>query len=275
MSVIITHQTVASDPQDPKIDDGDWNAAHVVDDPDTLLGARNEVYCPCTVVANSYVNFVARAETSGTNSAVAGASASDLGDALWMDSNGGAVQLRRGTTATGRAHCTFSTQPGSSTFRYFRPSSGQPWILGAAVIVSDRPDSTNDVVIRIGFQFINSTADPADPMAQFVVDRTLNGGTTWHVQARATTGGSRTTVNTGVGVNRASDATPAWNRMRLIWAPGSLGWWIDGESGAITTNVPDTMLGCGLNIVGIAGTAHRDLFWAGSRLWQPRTTRRW
>lgn len=240
-------------------------------DPDYIT----ELLCPCTVVANSFVNMIARSDSTGTGSTVASANASDLADALWIDGGGGAAQLRRGTTSTGRAHCLFAANPGSTTFRYFRPTSGQPWIFGAAVIASHRPDTTDDFVLRVGFQFVNNSADPNDPMAQFVVDRTLNSGSTWHVQARATTGGSRTTVDTGVGVNRTSDSTPAWNRMRLTWEPGSLKWWIDGESGEITTNVPDTMLGCGVNINGIAGTAQRDLFWGGGRLWRPRTTRRW
>lgn len=238
---------------------------------------RNEVICPCTVVANSYVNMIARTESGGTGAVVAGAGAAALGEALFRDSNGGAVMLSSGTTATGRAHCIYANASGAHTFRYFRPSVGAPWNAGFVVIGTHRPDATEDFVFRIGFQFIASIADPNDPMAQFVVDRTLNNGDTWHVQARATTGGARTTVNTGVGVNRSSDASPAWNRMRLIWrvSPAELEWWIDGVSGTITTNVPDAMLGCGVNIVKIAGTTDRRLFWCDGRMWQPRATRKW
>lgn len=238
---------------------------------------RNEVICPCTVVANSYVNMIARYESVGTGSSVFGASAADLGEALFRDSNGGAAVLSSGTTTTGRAHCVYANASGSTTFRYFRPSVGAPWNAGFVVIGTNRPDATEDFVFRIGFQFINNSADPNDPMAQFVVDRTLNNGDTWHVQARATTGGARTTVDTGVGVNRTSDASPAWNRMRLIWrvSPAELEWWIDGVSDTITTNVPDTMLGCGVNIVKVAGTTDRRLFWGDGRMWQPRATRKW
>jgi hypothetical protein len=50
MALIITHSTVASDPQTPLLDDGDWNAEHTIVGLDDLLNAKADI---TTVVLKS------------------------------------------------------------------------------------------------------------------------------------------------------------------------------------------------------------------------------
>lgn len=212
MALTITHATVASDPQVPLLDDGDWNANHVVTgtiDIADVTGLQTEL--------DSKLEDITGLITQGTNVTITGSGTA--GSPYNISASGGGSSAFNAITTGTNTTATMTVGTGGSI-----TVSGSGTVLATSVVVADAAADTTTFVMLAGSATGNL---PVLTDAGFAYNASTNIATV-NISGNATTvttnanltgdvtsTGNATAIAAGVIVNADINASAAIARSKL------------------------------------------------------------